>query len=282
MVLVALVSYLGNKEREKRLEIVKKTIKDYQSITPEFQVCVFAQGYEEDEVKQLKELNCLVEEFPPKSCSHARNVAIEFLMKNKNTYDWMLLSDDDTSIYNYYGVADFISQLSDVPEKVHYINFHQPQVSPFKEYLINHRDFFENNFCLRIDLSHTSMNPVLIRNTDNIQNFDENLKMIDDDNFYVHSTWNENKVYYCPTIITKNNAPMYSGVIDYEKIEVAREYIYNTFNKVYEGKFKLSDLVNKKIEKDVINIPRRKKYNFTNKELDLRTRAKKEFKGELF
>ena len=280
MVLVALVSYLGNKDREKRLEIVKKTVKDYQEISPLFQVGVFAQGYTPEEVEQMKSLNCIVVEFPPKSCSHARNVAIEYLQSNKHIYEWMLLSDDDTSIYNYYGVGDFISQLNDVPDRVHYINFHQPQVSPFKEKLVKDREFYENNFCLRIDLSHTSMNPVLIRNTGDIYKFDENLTMIDDDNFFAHSTWLEHHVYYCPTIITKNNAPMYSGVINYEKIEEARKYIYSTFNKEYEGKFKLSEIVNKSIQKDVVNIERRQKYTFTERELTLK--PKKEVKGGLF
>ena len=280
MVLVSLVSYLGNKDREKRLEIVKKTIKDYQSITSEFQVAVFAQGYTEDEVEQIKKLNCLVIEFPPKSCSHARNVAIGYLKEHKE-YNWMLLSDDDTSLYNYYGIGDFIEQLDTVPDKVKYINFHQPQIAPFKQVLFEHRDFYEKNYCLKISLSNNNMNPCLIRNQDNIRLFDENLKMIDDDNFYIHSTYEEDKVYYFPTGIIKNNAPMMNGVIDYTKIEEARKYIYSLFEKEYDGKYKISELVNKNIEKEIVNIPRNKKYTFSERELDIRAN-KKEVKGALF
>ena len=91
------------------------------------------------------------------------------------------------------------------------MNFHQPQISPFKETLLKYRDFYENNFCLKIDYTKININPVLIRNQNNIRFFDENLKMIDDDKFYIQSTWEDDKVYNCPTVIIKNNAPMYSG-----------------------------------------------------------------------
>ena len=281
MVLVSLVSYLGEKERNKRFEIVKKTIKDYQNITSEFQVCIFAQSYRKEEVEELKSLNCLVEEFPPKSCSHARNVAIDYF-KNHKEYKWMLLSDDDTTLYNYYGVKEFISQLDDIPERVKYINFHQPQFAPFKQDLYEHKDFYENNFLLKTGRNNPVINPCLIRNFENIQYFDENLKMIDDDCFYIQSTWSKNHVYYCPTVIIKNNCIMFQGVIDYSKVEEAHKYIYNYFGKEFNGKYKLSDLINKNFEKEVINIPRKNKYTFTERECNIIKRKNNKCEGGLF
>ena len=138
-VLIGQISYLPKTDvRTKRLEASRFQIEWLHKILPNEKIIVVAQGYDESEylnedyIEYMKFENGI-------GAGKARNKILEYFYNSD--YDWLFLWDDDTVLYPYYAVEDFLNDILFNEEKFKQIDAAsalEPEYYPFKK--LNYED----------------------------------------------------------------------------------------------------------------------------------------------
>lgn len=143
------ISYLPNdlELRQVRIKESTRAFSVLEDIVPkDCKKYIVAQNYTEDEIAMyLSDQQVLVR--PPIKCAGARNVLLKMLYESND--DYMLILDDDISMYNYYGVSEMLLDWHLHSEKfiknnIFFVNMIEPQYIPFKK--VNSRIDMRNRY----------------------------------------------------------------------------------------------------------------------------------------
>ena len=132
------ISYLPDepKRREVRLKESQRAYEWLYALKPETsRMRIVVQNYTKAELALLGEQQATIFETPV-GVAKARNVLLELFYRSND--DYMLIADDDASLYDYYAVGDLLNELHNVPHKfidkgIHIIKAIEPQYTPFKQ-----------------------------------------------------------------------------------------------------------------------------------------------------
>ena len=138
-IMIGQVSYLPNNElRTKRLEAARFQIEWFDKILPNEKIMVVAQAYTKDELPDVDKYAVFWFD-EPLGAGNARNKILEIFYESD--YDWLLLCDDDTVLYPYYSVDDFIKDIAfnvEKFEKIDAVSALEPEYYPYKK--LNYED----------------------------------------------------------------------------------------------------------------------------------------------
>lgn len=163
-VLIGQVSYLPRNElRTKRSEAARFQIEWFNKILPQVRIVSVAQAYDESDYVD----GVFYHEYENGiGAGPARNVILKEFYNSD--YDWLLLCDDDTVLYPYYSVDEFIKEVAFNPEKfenIDAISALEPEYYPYKK--LNYED--------RANLTHYKFEPRVL-NSGSATSFIRNIK----------------------------------------------------------------------------------------------------------
>lgn len=138
-VLIGIISYLPQTDvRTKRLEASRFQIEWLHNLLPHEKMIVVAQGYDESEYLN-EEYISYVKCKQPIGAGNARNEILSQFYHSD--YDWLFLWDDDTVLYPYYNVEEFIYDILGNEEKfkqIDGVSALEPEYYPYKK--LNYED----------------------------------------------------------------------------------------------------------------------------------------------
>lgn len=138
-VLIGQISYLPQTDvRTKRLEASRTQIEYLHKLLPRQQILVVAQGYDESDYLNVSYVDYIKCE-QPIGAGAARNIILKQFYASD--YDWLFLWDDDTILYPYYDVENFLGDILFNEEKfkqVDAVSALEPEYYPFKK--LNYED----------------------------------------------------------------------------------------------------------------------------------------------
>lgn len=138
------ISYLPDDQRLRdiRFKAQEKSLSSLLEVKPEgVPISIVSQNWPQKvnlpEEKQMKEHAMQQRiDYPPIGPAAARNVLLKQFYASD--YDYMMIMDDDASLYNYYGVDGFLAQLNKasndfIESNIHCIKAIEPVYTPFKK-----------------------------------------------------------------------------------------------------------------------------------------------------
>ena len=136
-ILIGQISYLPNNElRTQRLQAAHTQIAFMHTMLPLANIISVAQGYDESEYHSLAYYH---KHDKPIGAGAARNEILKYFYNSD--YDWLLLCDDDTIFYPYYGYENFINDIANNERKfkdIDAVSALEPEYHPYKK--LNYKD----------------------------------------------------------------------------------------------------------------------------------------------
>lgn len=282
MYLIGIISYLPNetKLRQKRLKSHIQQLKELRNIFKDIFIYDVLQNYTEDEIKLLD-----VDEYKVFDtgigAGPARNEVLDYYY-NSN-YNTLLMLDDDTSFYNYYNIGEILEDIEALDDKrIGLVTSLIPMLTPFKEINYQYEKIINNNFILHTKFqSLTSIGATYIitkylkEKRLHFENLDPTKNEgYEDMDFYFKVLDSGFAIYKCNQLIMKlilmddstifknregrqslmkNNMKVMYEKYKYLGLELKTPTSFN-LDKVYYGN---------NIDVNMINVPRKEKYIFT-------------------
>ena len=136
-ILIGQISYLPRNElRSQRLQAAHTQIAFMHTMLPLANIISVAQAYDDSDYHSLAQY---YKHEQPIGAGAARNEILKYFYESD--YDWLLLCDDDTIFYPYYGYENFINDIANHENKfkeVDAVSALEPEYHPYKK--LNYKD----------------------------------------------------------------------------------------------------------------------------------------------
>ena len=134
-IVFGVISYLpDNNIRDKRLKAHYIQMEWLSRVLPNIPTVRVYQNWREDKIPNAPTANDIVKTFNVGiGPSRARNIILEYFYASN--FDWLMLCDDDSYLYDYYEPEMFLEEISET-DKFNYLGIIvplNPRVTPFKK-----------------------------------------------------------------------------------------------------------------------------------------------------
>lgn len=176
--MIGIISYLPMdlNIRKTRLQTHLKQLHNICSTFPDCSVLCMYQQYEPAEIKQCKQASATSVSFEYESCEKlGANGARNRILKEfyASDCDFLMLMDDDTTLYPYYDVQNILNDLCAFKRKneLGMIRPVVPFMTPFKQANYEQRNVIENYWILRSSMGLIPFSMIILSNLN--KNFNE-------------------------------------------------------------------------------------------------------------
>lgn len=274
--------YIKSLYTPERIDVVRKNIRGIIDFFNTRGIYVIAQDYPESENNFLDSLEVGIIRCKKLGVAGSTNYFLDRLFQSND--DFAFCIDDDVVLRDNYGSKDFLDYLHTNTPDIDYCIFTNVAYDGFKRGNLEMRDLIENNFVFRASRGFIGLG--CMRLVKNIKKFydlefhvDENNELHEDILLKAKFFANQLKVYHAPFFLYASVRNVTSTIdnriseVNRERLRKSREYCYKSLglfsdNPTYE--------IRKRYHYDHLNIPRPKKYTYTDYELDYKPRKRKQ------